>query len=259
MTTGRRASPLGTLDRVMWNMRAMLPTLPGPPLIARPQDFPTADMLGCVFPSYQRTYDFPGEFVDTAQAAIAVLPAKGGLIQVETLGFLRTADALALYELAYFSAGDVLELGSAWGLSTTFLCQAALNAGRGTRVLSIEKEPAFQAATARTIHAHGLTRCYCSMPGAADEMTERLVTRNQTFGFVFVDFDHTYAGVGRLCGRLRRMLRPSGMVLFHDFKDERNMSVPDEYGVYPAVAELLDDKAFAFMGMIGCCALVYRT
>ena len=36
---------------------------------------------------------------------------------------------------------DILELGSAWGLSTTILCRAAANAGRGSKVWSVELDP----------------------------------------------------------------------------------------------------------------------
>ena len=44
---------------------------------------------------------------------------------------------------------------------------------------------------------------------------------------------------------------------YDDFNDERNVSDPDEYGVYAAVAEMLRDHPMVFLGTIGCCGLVH--
>jgi len=231
---------------------------PSRPLTATPQPFPPPEALGQHFPPYQPTFESAGDFIDEEHRAIATLPTEGGLIRVETPGFLRPDDALSLYELAYRADGDVLELGSAWGLSTTFLCRAVLNAGRGGRVVSIEINPDFQRATAATLRDAGLQRCHRSIPGDANEAIDRLVARGRTYGFIFVDFDHTYGATQRLCNGLHRVLRPGGMVLFHDFNDRRNISEPEEYGVYRAVAEMLDEGRMVFLGTIGCCGLIHR-
>src|SRR5437763_6583424 len=101
------------------------------PVTQAPQQLPELSTVGVTFPPYRRSFSFAGEFIDADHRAIAELPAPEGLIVTDVQGFLRPADALTLYELAYFATGDILELGSAWGLSTTILCRAAANAGRG--------------------------------------------------------------------------------------------------------------------------------
>jgi hypothetical protein len=105
-----------------------------------PESFLRLDDVGTVIPPYRPTFDFPGDFVDEAQRRLALLPLKDGvLIQLENSrwlgqtirGWLRREDALKLYEIAYFASGDILELGSFHGLSTSILLlRAATRSGR---------------------------------------------------------------------------------------------------------------------------------
>jgi predicted O-methyltransferase YrrM len=229
-----------------------------PRLAAAPRPVPDETVLGRVFPAYRQTFDFPGEFIDAEHQAIAALPAPDGLIRTTIPGFLRPADGLALYELAYFAPGEILEIGSACGLSTSILCRATARAGRGMRVWSIEKEPEFQQATRRAIAALGLDGHYRSVPGDADQVIPQLMARRPRFGLIFVDHDHRYPAVRRVCAALGRLLVPGGLALFHDFNDERNISGAEDYGIYRAVCELLRDPGMSFLGVIGCCGLVYR-
>ena len=228
------------------------------PVIQAPEQLPELSTVGITFPSYRRSFGFAGEFIDADHRAIAELPAPEGLIVTDVQGFLRPADALALYELAYFATGDILELGSAWGLSTTILCRAAANAGRGSQVWSVELDPEFQKATAHAVSSHGLEPQYRALPGDANRVMGDLIAHRRTFSVMFVDHDHGYDAVHSACDALPRLLLPGGMALFHDFNDDRNSTEAGQYGIYRAVSELVADPEVSFLGTIGCCALVHR-
>ena len=214
--------------------------------------------MGRDFPPYRRTFPFPGDFVDDAHRLLAEMPVEGGLISGSVPGFLRPADALALYEHAHCAEGDVLEMGSAWGLSTTILCRAVARSGRSARVVSLEIAPEFQAETARAVAAEGLSAVFEPRPGDAAEQAERLIAEGRTFGFAFIDHDHAYEPTKVACRQLARLLSRGGYALFHDFNDERNRSDPGAYGVHRAVSELAQDPGFRFLGVIGCSALARR-
>lgn len=231
---------------------------PRPELEATPVAPWPLEALGKTFPAYRRTFDYDGEWIDESHREISELPVDGALIRGPVQGFLRPADALALYELAYFAEGPVLEMGSAWGLSTTLLCRAVHNSGRLARVESIEIDPGFQKATAQAIAAQGLGLVYRSLPGDASVEAARLAERGRTFGFAFIDHDHSYEATRTACRHLGSLIEPGGLVLFHDFNDERNRLEPQTYGVYRGVVELLEDPAWEFLGVMGCCALVRR-
>lgn len=244
---------------------AMLMTLrrllerPIPPTVVGPSSSPPSlESLGREFPGYRRCFDFPGSSVDAFHKSIAEWPVEGGLVRGPVTGFLRPADALSLYELAYFAQGSVLEMGSAWGLSTTILCQALRNARRRARVISIEIDPNFQKATAQAVAARGLKRYYQAIHGDAGVEADRLMAKGHTFGFAFIDHDHAYRPTQIACRQLGLLLSPGGYALFHDFNDERNRSDPETYGVYRAVMELIQRPSWDFLGVIGCCALVRR-
>jgi predicted O-methyltransferase YrrM len=247
-------------DRAMWALRHRQPAEPvqQSAIAIKSDPIPAVDDLGQVFPEYRPIHPTLSGFIDDAHAAIASLPVRDGLIQTETPGFLRPADALALYELAWFSNADILELGSAWGLSTSILCQAARNAGRGRRVVSVEIDPQFQRLTARTIRRRGLSGGFRLMPGEAATVIRRLIDKHRRFGLVFVDHDHSGPATATVCRALPELMRPGGMALFHDFNDTRHRTEPDAYGVYPAVRTLLEDYRFRYLRTVGCCGLVQR-
>lgn len=224
-----------------------------------PMPPPTMDDLGQNHPTYRPSFQFDGDYIDEDHEAISRLPLDGVLIRTSVQGYLRASDALTLYEQAYFAAGDVLELGSAWGLSTSIIARAIRNSRRPGKVVSVEIEPAFQLATKGTIRDAGLLRFYEALPGDAELQVANLIDRHRQFGFVFIDHDHSYEATSRICNQLPALLNVGGYALFHDFNDERNRPEASAYGVYPAVVELISSATFAFAGVIGCCALVRRT
>src|SRR5262249_44886716 len=74
--------------------------------------------IGTRIPPYRRTIAGPG-FINEHHRFFAVCPVKEEiLIDIDIPGWLRREDALKLYEMAYFTNGHILELGTYQGLST---------------------------------------------------------------------------------------------------------------------------------------------
>jgi predicted O-methyltransferase YrrM len=191
---------------------------------------------------------------DEGHALIRSWPVEGGLVRTDPRGFLRPADALTLYDLARYLPGPVLELGSAWGLSTTILCRGVKARG-ADHVVSMEIDPHHQQATVAAVRKAGLARWHRMRKGEAGALMEAAVAGGETFGAVFIDHDHGRAASDQACRLLPKLLAPGGFALFHDFNDTLNQT--GVYGVYDAVRLMLQsDSALAFYGTPGCCALV---
>lgn len=220
---------------------------------------PLLDSLGAEHPGYTPLFQRSTSWLNAEHEAIAHLPVDGAVIRTDVQGFLRPADALVLYELAYSAQGDVLELGSAWGLSTRILGQAIRSAGRRACVASIEIDPGFQQICRQTMHAAGLDGFYESLAGSAEDQLPPLVARKRPFGMAFVDHDHSRPATLVACAALATLLLPGGFAVFHDFNDARNRDEPAAYGVYQGVCEwLANSPDFVFVGVVGCCGLVQR-
>ncbi len=233
---------------------------PNTPLTSLPpRPLPGIHDLGTEYPVYAPFYRRPTYWIDAHHEAIANLPEDGALIRGSVQGFLRKADALTLYELAYLAPGDVLELGSAWGLSTSILAQAVRHSGRRARVASIEIAADFQQASRQTIQAAQLDPFYESLAGAAAQHLPALTAQGREFGMAFIDHDHSFEATREACTALTHLLPAGGIAVFHDFNDARNREEPAVYGVYRGVCEwTMHNPDFAFIGIAGCCGLVQR-
>lgn len=95
-----------------------------------PEDFLPLEQLGSRFPLYRPTYIMDDPYINAFHSRYSTCPTEGDLIEIGIRGFLRREDALKIYELAFHASGDVLEMGSAWGLSTSILCRAVADSGR---------------------------------------------------------------------------------------------------------------------------------
>lgn len=212
--------------------------------------------LGQHFPLFGSALtDLPFPLNET-HAAIGRWPVEGALVRGPVKGFLRPDDALALYQLAYCAQGDVLELGSAWGLSTGILCAAVRDSGRQAKVLSMELDAAFQRATKAHMLRSGFERQYHAWRGDATVGLASMVRQGRRFGLCFVDHDHSLQATREVCATLPVVLHPGAIAVFHDFNDERNASEPQTYGVYLGVCELLRSRPFRLVTVVGCCAVV---
>jgi hypothetical protein len=84
--------------------------------VRHPESWVEIDQAHRVPLPYLPTYSGFGERIDDVHRALAAAPVKGPLIDLGIPGWLRVEDSLKLYELAYFCAGDILELGTHQGL-----------------------------------------------------------------------------------------------------------------------------------------------
>jgi hypothetical protein len=79
---------------------------------------------------YAPTHRFPGTYLNDNHQGFAEAPLDGVKIIHRVRGSLRREDAAKIYELAYFSNGDVADLGTNWGLSA-FIAGTALDDAGG--------------------------------------------------------------------------------------------------------------------------------
>lgn len=226
------------------------------------------DRLGTLPTPYRATHAFTGDYVDDFHRAISELPLQGGMtIEMKTRrwfgrvipGWLQPADALKLYEMAYFATGDVLELGSYQGLSTSIMARAIRNGGHHGHIESVDLSPRCATATKRLMKGLGLADLVDVHTGDASELAREFKSQARRFDFVFVDHSHAYRPVFEVCAELAALTKPGGTCLFHDFNDPRNAAPDDDdYGVYQAVRDGLPNDLFDFMGIYGCAALYRR-
>lgn len=232
-----------------------------------PDTFLRLDELGSRIPPYQPNHAFPGEFVNASHKAISNCPLQDGiLIQRKNRrwfgevipGWLRREDALKLYELCYFASGDILELGSYHGLSTSIIARAARDSKRPRHTFTVDISDASIGETKRHLRSLRLDRNVTPLCKDALSAIKEFTSKASRFGFVFIDHAHDFQSVHEVCQELENVVMPGAFCLFHDFNDFRNGD-PDcsDYAVYQGVIQGLDQEQFEFWGIYGCTAL-YR-
>lgn len=204
---------------------------------------------------YDKTYDFSGDYINDEHRALA---QQDGLL-TDFAGWLYPPDALKLYELAYFAAGDILELGTGPGLSTCVLIQALLASGRNAGILTVDLNTrAVSKALQQLAGRQGLERVNFWCIKAVHALQE-LVRRQRRFGLVFVDDSHRYEEVRDECVELMWVLLPGAFALIHDYCDARNADPGNqEYAVYQGVQRGLTERYWEFWGIYGCAGLFRR-
>jgi SAM-dependent methyltransferase len=232
---------------------------PAPAAVAHPRSLLTLEQTAtdrrAVTP-FIKTYAYSGDFINEEHAGFTTCATRYGMIDIGIEGWLLPADALKLYELAYFAEGDVLELGTYRGLSAAVIRRAIVASGRPRKLLSIDLDPGSTRA--------GQAAC-SGQPGAgnvhffntsADEALTTFARAGRRFGLCFIDHSHTEADVASACALLAGVLRPGAFCLFHDYNDPRNADAGNQdYGVYQAVGRALLQPPFAAWGVYGCCGL----
>lgn len=212
---------------------------------------------GKYYPEYKKTYNFEGHYINNNHKYYAECPAiDGALIDIGINGWLRRADALKIYEMAYFSTGAVLEFGSYQGLSTSILSQANYDSGLKKEIHSIEINNSFLEISKQNLAMRGLEKnVFFHLSDSSDAVNE-LTKYNKEFGFIFIDHSHEYQPVLDVCNSLPDLLIDGGFCLFHDYihPDTFNLAIKD-FKVYQAVNDGLDKKLFKFCGFFGCTAL----
>jgi predicted O-methyltransferase YrrM len=208
---------------------------------------------------FRKTYDYAGPFIDAEHRKLGEIP-RDRMIDLGIEGWLLPDDALKLYELAYFSGGDILELGTFHGLSTSIMAKALVAAGGARSIETVDLDPQLTLkAQANLARLAGIDRVRFHTSDASAAVA-RFHAQGRRFAFVFVDHSHRYQHVLPTCRILWSVVEPGGFVLFHDFNDPRNDDPKNpEYGVYQAVADGLSRKHFEFWGVYGCAGLFRRT
>ncbi len=223
-----------------------------------PDTWLTADQLGQVYPPYRKTFPFETDMIDDAHEALRAASVNG-MLRGNLKGSLREADALKIYELAYFSPGPILELGTYHGLSASIIATALKNAQSPFTLTSVDLHKELSDLAARNLKSLGLEAYATFDTSDGTAYLDRLAAEGRTFGFVFIDHSHQYGHVQAACERLADLVMPSAFVLFHDFNDPRNSDPAEtEYGVYQGVIDGIETTAFEFAGIYGCTALYRR-
>jgi cephalosporin hydroxylase len=183
-------------------------------------------------------------------------PRNNQMIDVGFDGWLLPSDASKLYEMAYCANGDILELGTYRGLSTSIIVRAMEKSNPGATLTTIDLDESQVQIAKAAFDRKGISREHVSfIVDDAIARVERLASEGRKFSFIFVDHSHAYEHMLPTCKALPAIISPGHFVLFHDYNDVRNTT--GEWGVYQAVQETLQAD-FDFYGIYGCTGLFRR-
>jgi predicted O-methyltransferase YrrM len=173
-------------------------------------------------------------------------------------GWLRREDALKLYELAYFSSGPILELGTYHGLSTWILAQARIDSGHGAEIVTVDVDASVLTSARSHLERRGVSEHVRVVHGDAVTFCRRAIREGHTFSLVFVDHDHGYESVLGVCREMARLMTRDGYCLVHDWLDGRNFGEGAAYGVVRGTRDGLDPRRMELSGVYGVAALYRR-
>lgn len=213
------------------------------------------EQLGRIIPPYNPTYEFGKRFIDSYHASLGP-DVERGSVDIGVKGSLWSADGFKLYELAHFADGDILELGSGHGQSTTILANALKNRPSAGKGHSVDNSDSALRWAGEALEKNSLSQFFEFHLGEGTDVVRRFSEEGRQFGFAFVDHSHEYGHVKEVCELLPLVLLPGSFVLFHDYNDPRNRK-PErtDYGVFQGVEQGLDLKKFSFVGVFGCAGL----
>jgi SAM-dependent methyltransferase len=208
----------------------------------------------------KKTYFFPGDFIDGYHRWLSRCPRDANqLIKIGIDGWLFPADALKLYEMAFF-CDDILEVGTFKGLSTTIMAQAIFNSGRESTIVTCDLDPVYVAEARIGFQLRQVPdrsrHQFIASEGTA--FVRDLASTGKKFSFAFIDHSHCYEHVLGVCEHLADVLVPGSFCLFHDYNDPRNLPGFEGYGVYQGVRDGLPPELFDFFGIFGCTGLYRR-
>lgn len=165
---------------------------------------------------------------------------------LEGLGYPE--DALKLYELAWFSPGDVLEIGTFRGRATATMAMALVSAGNPARVVGIDIDDGVLRAAASGLSKAGLGHRVTLTRGTAETVLPRMPKLRP--GLVFVDGDHSYRGVMKDLATLAPIVPDGSIVVLHDYE---GYAAEDPYftRVFEAAADSWLSSECDFLGRFG--------
>lgn len=205
---------------------------------------------------YMKSFRFLGPYATAFHRRVANAPG-GRLgdsfwIDLGVDGYLQHSEAMKLYELAYFSEGDVLELGTFRGLSTSIIAHALHDSG-GRRMLdTCDIEPSYSASAQKFVDAQpGGAQVRFHVRDATEFLQELQVARRK-FGMAFIDHWHSYDATYAAAIRLDALLCNKGFAMFHDYNDFFNCDPEHVHKIYPAVQDtIVKNPNFEFCGIFG--------
>ncbi|MCP4408983.1 MAG: hypothetical protein GY807_14740 [Gammaproteobacteria bacterium] len=195
------------------------------------------------------------DFVTERHRAYSSFPLRdSSVIDHPIFGWLRRDDALLLYEMAFFTPGNILEFGTHRGLSSSVMSEALTDAGKDYIIHTLEINREYLSDAKQSHLKAGLTNIRYHTGDAAKKV-KRFLKKNKKFGFVFVDHSHRYDPTRIVCESLSDLMIDGGFAVFHDYVDRRNFDEDDhEYNVVKAIRDALPSH-FIFRRISGCCAL----
>jgi len=217
------------------------------------------DLFTSAFP-YRPTLS-ANDFIDEKHRDIAeAKTGKMGIsicIDIGIEGYLLHGDAMKLYEMAALGQGDILELGTHRGLSTSIMAEAISNRDNGI-IETVDIDLCSNIIARDNITGRkGAERVNFVVMDATRRMDE-LIRMGRKFGFVFIDHWHGYEATYEAAERLDKLLLDDGYVLFHDALDPGNADPNHPYGVFTAIEDTIGkDSRFTFFGNFGCCSLYH--
>jgi predicted O-methyltransferase YrrM len=201
---------------------------------------------------YAPSYDWGSEILGDRHARIA-----DAVWHIP--GWLDPEDALKLYELAFFSDGPILEIGTYCGRSAVVLGTAVVDGARGARVVSLDTDPTCMVQARRAAERHQVAEHVTFV--CADIGSFLALVPSFSPELVFIDSDHSRAGVTADLAALESRIAPGGLLLFHDYLP-RDIPNTEGFPVSAApidVAETVNDSWVAerchFAGVFGRCGL----
>jgi predicted O-methyltransferase YrrM len=208
---------------------------------------------------YRKTFEFDGDAIDDFHSSIPSLATASGMIDAGIEGWLLPQDAQKLYEMAYYSSGDIFELGTYRGLSASIMARALQAAGRDAEIITVDLDPlARDLGEANLSGRPGGNRVHIFIDEGATAVRNQAAA-GKSYGFAFIDHAHVYEPVLDACRSLHRIVDLGGFALFHDFNDPRNAARDElDYGVYQGVMDGLDPRRWEFWGIYGCTGLFRR-
>lgn len=177
-------------------------------------------------------------------------------------GALNEREARLLFALAYSGPGQgsIVEIGSFQGLSTVYLAWAARQAGR-EKVVAIDPHtaPAPSDPQAPSGGTEGLFRANLQRAGVADWVEVRVALSEEAarewqepVRLLWIDGDHTYAGVRRDFDLWSPFLVEGGVLVMHDVLHAFDGPVR----VF--VERVLESEEFGPTAVVGSCGVALK-
>lgn len=116
-------------------------------------------------------------------------------------------------------AATILETGFAYGMSASFLLEAALTlSSTSARLLSMDpfQTSHWKGAGIRHLREAGLARFHELIEEPSDAVLPRLIAENRRFDLAFIDGDHRFESVFLDIHFARKLVGPGGLIVVDD-------------------------------------------